>query len=99
MPRKSTSAFYPVLFLVVLAPMVEFLTGSTSFAGMMSSLPVLLLFIFVTEPLYVLPVLLIREAVVAWRKGLPSLLSFGIVYGAINEGLAAKTYFTINPLS
>jgi hypothetical protein len=79
--------------------MVEFLTGSTQFAGFLSSPLYLLLFLLVTLPNYSLSALLIREALVAWNKGWASLLSFGIAYGAINEGLMAKTYFTFQPLS
>jgi hypothetical protein len=79
--------------------MVEFLTGSTSFLGLLSNPFALLLFVFVTLPNYALSAILIREALVAWRKGWASLLSFGIAYGAINEGLMAKTYFTFHPLS
>ena len=94
-----TRRLAPILFLIVLTPMVEFLTGSSSLVGMASNIPLLLTFILVTIPVYTLPVLLIREALVAWNKGLPSLLSLGIAYGAINEGLAAKTYFSFFPLS
>jgi hypothetical protein len=89
----------PILFLIFLTPMVEFLTGSTSFAGIISNPLSLILFVLVTEPIYILPVLLIREAIVAWKKGPASLLSLGIAYGGINEGLAAKTYFTFSALS
>jgi hypothetical protein len=79
--------------------MVEFLTGSTIFVGLLANPFALLLFIFVTLPNYALSAILIREALVAWNKGGPSLLSFGIAYGAINEGLMAKTYFTFQPVS
>ncbi len=90
----------PILFLVVVSPMVEFLTGSTSFAAIVSNLPVSILpFVVLTWPDYAFPVLLIRDGLVRGRKGLPSLLALGIAYGALNEGLLAKTYLTINPLS
>ena len=79
--------------------MVEFLTGSTIFAGFASNPVYLLQFVLVTLPNYALSALLIREAVVAWKKGWATLLSLGIAYGAINEGLMAKTYFTFQPLS
>lgn len=95
-PRRRLA---PILFLVLLTPMVEFLTGSTIFVELGSNLPYLLVFVFVTLPNYALSALLIREALVAWRKGGASLLSFGIAYGAINEGLMAKTYFTFQSTS
>jgi len=79
--------------------MVEFLTGSTVFSGLLSSPLYALMVLLVTIPNYSLSALLIREAIVAWKKGWASLLAFGIAYGAINEGLMAKTYFTFQPLS
>lgn len=79
--------------------MVEFLTGSTAFSSLISNLPDLLIFVFVTLPNYALSALLIREAVVTWKKGWATLLSLGIAYGAVNEGLMAKTYFTFQPTS
>jgi hypothetical protein len=89
----------PIVFLAVLTPCVEFLTGSTSAIGVLTSPVSALVFVVITLPGYILPVLLIREALVAWDKGGPSLLSLGIAYGAVNEGLLAKTYFSVNPLS
>ncbi|HTT72811.1 MAG TPA: hypothetical protein VMG99_01485 [Thermoplasmata archaeon] len=89
----------PIAFLAALTPCVEFLTGSTSAIAVLTNPAVALTFVLLTLPGYILPVLLIREALVVWRKGLSSLLALGIMYGAINEGLLAKTYFTVNPLS
>jgi hypothetical protein len=79
--------------------MVEFLTGSTIFLGFLSNPFSLLLFLIVTAPNYALSAILIREALVAWKKGWASLLSFGIAYGAINEGVMAKTYFNFQTTS
>jgi len=79
--------------------MVEFLTGSTTLSALVSNLPDLLVFVFVTVPNYALSALLIREAIIAWKKSWATLLSFGIAYGAVNEGLMAKTYFTFQSLS
>jgi hypothetical protein len=56
-------------------------------------------FFLLTWPSYAFPVLLIREAVVAWNKWIASLLVLGISYGALNEGLLAKTYFAVTPTS
>jgi hypothetical protein len=89
----------PILFLVFLTPCVEFLTGSTSLLPALTVPAVALTFFLITWPTYALPVLLIREAVVAWNKWIASLLALGISYGALNEGLLAKTYFAVNPLS
>jgi hypothetical protein len=89
----------PILFLAILTPCVEFLTGSTSAFGVLTNPGTAFLFVALTLPGYIFPVLLIREALVRWEKGWASLLACGIAYGAFNEGLLAKTYFAINPLS
>jgi len=89
----------PVLFLVLLTPCVEFLTGSTSFGAAVTVPSAAFTFFLLTWPSYAFPVLLIREAVVAWNKWIASLLALGISYGALNEGLLAKTYFAVTPTS
>jgi hypothetical protein len=47
--------------------------------------------------LYCPGVLLIREAVVRWHKGWPTVLLLGAVYGILEEGIALSTLF--NPTS
>jgi hypothetical protein len=89
----------PILFLVFLTPCVEFLTGSTSLGAAVTVPSAAFTFFLLTWPSYALPVLLIREAVVAWNKWIASLLALGISYGALNEGLLAKTYFAVTPTS
>jgi hypothetical protein len=89
----------PILFLVFLTPCVEFLTGSTSLGASLTVPSAAFGFFVLTWPSYAFPVLLIREAVVAWNKWIASLLALGISYGALNEGLLAKTYFAVNPNS
>jgi len=89
----------PILFLVFLTPFVEFLTGSTSLGAVLTVPSAAFTFFVLTWPSYAFPVLLIREAVVAWNKWIASLLALGISYGALNEGLLAKTYFAVNPNS
>jgi hypothetical protein len=89
----------PIAFLVLVTPCVEFLTGSTSFGAAVTVPSAAFTFYLLTWPSYAFPVLLIREALVAWNKGLASLLALGISYGALNEGLLAKTYFAVNPNS
>lgn len=88
-----------LLFLVFLTPCVEFLTGSTSLGASLTVPSAAFTFFLLTWPSYALPVLLIREAVVAWNKWIASLLALGISYGALNEGLLAKTYFAVTPTS
>jgi len=90
---------WPILFLVFLTPCVEFLTGSTSFGASVTVPSAAFTFFLLTWPSYAFPVLLIREAVVAWNKWIASLLALGISYGALNEGLLAKTYLSATPTS
>jgi hypothetical protein len=89
----------PILFLVFLTPCVEFLTGSTSLGAALTVPSAAFTFFVLTWPSYAFPVLLIREAVVVWDKWIASLLALGISYGALNEGLLAKTYFDVTPTS
>ena len=89
----------PILFLVFLTPCVEFLTGSSSVIASVTIPSAAFTFFLLTWPSYALPVLLIREALVTWNKWLASLLALGISYGALNEGLLAKTYFIVTPTS
>jgi hypothetical protein len=89
----------PILFLVFLTPCVEFLTGSTSLGASLTVPSAAFTFFLLTWPSYAFPVLLIREAIVAWNKWTASLLALGISYGALNEGLLAKTYFAVTPTS
>ncbi len=90
---------WPIAFLVVVTPCVEFLTGSTQFGEVVTIPSAAFTFFILTWPSYAFPVLLIREAIVAWNKWLASLLALGIAYGALNEGLLAKTYFYVTPTS
>ncbi len=89
----------PILFLVFVTPCVEFLTGSSSAIAAVSVPSAAFTFFLLTWPSYAFPVLLIREAVVSWNKGTASLLALGLSYGALNEGLLAKTYFVVTPTS
>lgn len=89
----------PILFLVFVTPCVEFLTGSSSVIASVTIPSAAFTFFLLTWPSYALPVLLIRDAIVAWNKWLASLLALGISYGALNEGLLAKTYFVVTPTS
>lgn len=91
---------WPLVVLAGITPCVEFLTGSTSFIQVVTDAHGAgLVFVLLTLPGYIFPVWLIREALVVWKKGIASLLALGIAYGAVNEGLLAKTYFVVNPLS
>ncbi len=95
--EKRVRAVGPIVFLIFVTPCVEFLTGSSSVGAAVTVPSAAFTFFALTWPSYALPVLLIREAVAAWKKGIASLLALGIAYGALNEGLLAKTYFVVTP--
>jgi hypothetical protein len=85
---------HPVLFLLCLSPGIpEYLSGSSSFEGIVAYLPVFLLFLALNLGLYGPGVLLIREALVRWRKGWAAVLALGAGYGILEEGTGLTTLF------
>jgi hypothetical protein len=90
--RRFLSA-HPVVFLLILAPEVEYLTGSTQ-ASWLVNQPILF-FLFLAQNLasYGAAVLLIREARIRWGLGWAGVLFLGAGYGIINEGLGVSTLF------
>jgi len=82
----------PAAMLFFLSPMVaELLTGSAPPAEFFQ--PVLFL---VLCALYGSGAVLVRELVVRWRKGWPSILVLGMAYGIVEEGLMVKSFFDPN---
>lgn len=78
--------FAPVLWLLILAPLVaEFLLGDFS----VRSLGLLLVFL----PLYGGGALLIREVVRRTGRGWPSILLLAVAYALIEEGFATQSLF------
>lgn len=79
----------PALTLFFLAPSVaELLTGSAPPAEFFNPL----LFIVLCA-LYGSGAVLVRELVVRWKKGWPSILLMGMAHGIIEEGLMVKSFF------
>jgi hypothetical protein len=77
----------PVLFLLLASPVIaELLWGTTT----VTQAPGLLFQI----GLYGCGAIVIREAVVRWGGGWPSVLLLGLAYGAIEEGLLEPTWLT-----
>lgn len=75
------------LILIIITPfLTELLSSNMPPRVLFTTLPLLLL-IFA----YGLPVLLLRELAVRWRLGLLGILSLGMAYGILNEGIWAKT--------
>jgi hypothetical protein len=95
-PFPRLRAFFrrhPALCLLLLAPEVEYLTGSTQ-SSLLLAQPILF-FLFLAQNLasYGAADLLIREARVRWRLGWAGVLFLGACYGIINEGLGVSTLF------
>ena len=79
----------PPLGLFFLAPAVgELLSGSAPPAEFLNPL-----IFFILLLLYGGGAVLVREVIIRWRKGWPSLLALGAAYAIIEEGLMVKSFF------
>jgi hypothetical protein len=84
----------PFLLLLVLTPGIpEYLTGSSSATAIVLNPAGFVLQLGLNAALYTAGALLIREAVVRWKKGWASVLLLGAAYGIVEEGLAVHTFF------
>ena len=89
---------HPVLFLILLTPGIpEYLSASSSLSLLVFNPPLFYLFLGANIGLYGSGVILIREAMIRWRKGWASVFLLGAAYGIVEEGLALRTLF--NPLA
>lgn len=86
-------ATHPLLFLAILSPQVEYLTGSSQLSWLVGNPPLFFLFVLQNLGSYGLAVVLIREATVRWHKGWASIIALGAAYGVLNEGIGAATLF------
>ena len=79
----------PALVLFVIAPLFgEVFSGSTRITDFINPVT------FLTEALlYGCGAILVRELVLRWRKGWPSLLLLGFAYGIYEEGLVVQSFF------
>ena len=84
---------HPLLFLFLLAPQVEYLTGSSQLSWLIGNPPLFFLFLVQNLGSYGLAVVLAREAQIRWRKGWASVILLGSAYGILNEGIGAGTLF------
>jgi hypothetical protein len=93
-PRPRRWWNNPLLLLLVLTPGIpEYLTGSSSATLLFVNPLVFAVLFLLNAGLYTAGALLIREAVVRWRKGWASVLLLGAAYGIVEEGLAVHTFF------
>jgi hypothetical protein len=83
-------------FFVIGPWLTEFLTGNAPLATLTDPIAIIALSIS-----YGGGALLVRETAKRWRKGFPSIVLLGIVYGMVNEALQSGGILTPNsiPLS
>ncbi|MGA7862087.1 MAG: hypothetical protein WCB19_09580 [Thermoplasmata archaeon] len=85
---------HPVLCLALLSPGIpEYLSSSSALSTIVVSPPFFALQLGANLGLYLPGVLLIREAMVRWKKGWGSVLLLGAAYGILEEGIALETMF------
>ena len=79
----------PLFLLLLLSPAIaELLTSSSPPVEFFTPFGLV-----VMVSLYGSGALLVRELLLRWRKGWPSLLALGAAYGIIDEGLMVKSFF------
>ena len=89
---------HPKLSLYLLTPgIIEYLSGSSPVYYLLLNPIIFALQLAVVASLYLPGALLIREAMIRWRKGWGSVLLMGAAYGILEEGPAVDTLF--NPKS
>jgi hypothetical protein len=85
---------HPILCLTLLSPGIpEYLSSSSALTTILVSPAFFLLQLALNVGLYLPGVLLIREAMVRWKKGWGSVLLLGAAYGILEEGIALETLF------
>ncbi len=89
---------HPILFLLLLTPGIpEYLSASSQITLLVLNPFLFFLFLGANIGLYGSGVILIREAMIRWKKGWASVFLLGVAYGIVEEGLALWTLF--NPLA
>src|SRR5215510_707858 len=98
-PRNSTRVVgylrrHPLLCLLLLSPGIpEYLTGSSSFAVLTLNPVQFFILLGLNVGLYGPGVILIREAMIRWKKGWASVFLLGFAYAILEEGLDLSTFF------
>jgi hypothetical protein len=99
-PGRGTLAFlqrHPVVCLLLLSPGIpEYISGSSPTNAIVLNPGMFLFQILANLGLYGPGVLLVREAMVRWKKGWASVLLLGAAYGILEEGIALSTLFDPN---
>src|SRR5215831_9678499 len=85
---------HPLLCLLLLSPGIpEYLSGSSSFAILTLNPILFFLFVGLNVGLYGPGVILIREAMIRWKKGWATVFLLGFAYAIVEEGLDLSTFF------
>jgi hypothetical protein len=89
---------HPLLFLLLLTPGIpEYLSSSSDLTLLVISPIIFFGLLLANLGLYGSGVILIREAMIRWKKGWASVFLLGVAYGIVEEGIALWTLF--NPLA
>jgi hypothetical protein len=89
---------HPLLFLLFLTPGIpEYLSASSQLTLLVISPLLFFGLLLANLGLYGSGIILIREAMIRWKKGWASVFLLGVAYGIVEEGLALWTLF--NPLA
>jgi len=85
---------HPILCLLLLTPGIpEYLSGSSPLGAIILNPPQFVFQLVANLGLYGPGVLLIREAMIRWKKGWAAVLVLGAAYGILEEGVALSTLF------
>ena len=85
---------HPVVCLLLLSPGIpEYISGSSPTNALVLNPPMFIFQVAANLGLYGPGVLLVREAMVRWRKGWATVLLLGAAYGILEEGIALSTLF------
>jgi hypothetical protein len=88
---------HPVVSLALLSPGIpEYLSSSSPLNSIILNPVFFPIQLALNLGLYVPGVLLVREAMIRWHKGLGSVLLLGAAYGILEEGVALSTLFYSN---
>src|SRR2546428_2016008 len=84
----------PIMVLALLTPGIpEYLSGSSSTTWLALNPTGFSVFLVLNMGLYTTGVLLIREAMVHWRRGWAPVFLLGFAYAIVEEGLALRTLY------
>ena len=85
---------HPILFLLLLTPGIpEYLSASSQITLLVLNPVLFFLLLGANVGLYGSGVILIREAMIRWKKGWASVFLLGVAYGIVEEGLVLWTLF------